>query len=84
MSPSQEWEYIEALVTDKKYCDDCKGDLEPSNDPPAEVTIYTREGTKFAQHYHKECPNRWCRKKFSYGYFVKDGIKVYEDDSLRC
>ena len=49
-----------------------------SSDPPAEITIYARNGTKFSRHVHKECPNRWCRKRFFYGFSVKDGKKVYE------
>ena len=78
MSSAQFWEYCEDLVTDHTFCDECKGDLVDSKDPPSEVTIYTREGTKFAQHFHKECPNRWCRKTFFFGYSVKNKTKVYE------
>ena len=53
MASSQTWEYCEDLVTDSFTCDECNGDLVKSKDPPSEVTIYTREGTKFAQHHHK-------------------------------
>ena len=35
-----------------------------SNDEPAEVVLYTRNGTKFSQHFTKLCTNRWCRKRF--------------------
>ena len=72
------WEYCEDFITDHTVCDECKGDLIDSKDPPAELTVYTREGTKFAQHFHKECPNRWCRKTFFYGYTIKNEIRVYE------
>ena len=58
---NQSWNYCEDLVTDQTVCDECKGGLVDSKDPPSEVT---REGTKFAQHFHKECPKRWCRKSF--------------------
>ena len=72
------WEYCERLITHRTTCDECNGDLVLSNDDPAEVTLYTREGTKYAQHYHKECPNRWCRKTFFHGYSVKKDTKVYD------
>ena len=49
-----------------------------SDNQPAEVTLYTRHGTKFCQHFCKVCPNRWCRKKFMYGYTVKNDKKVYD------
>ena len=49
-----------------------------SGNQPAEVTLYTRHGTKFCQHYTKVCPNRWCRKKFMYGYTIKNEEKVYD------
>ena len=84
MATTQSWGYLEDLITDRTNCEDCRGDLVASSDPPSEVTIYTRNGTKFAQHYHKECPNRWCRKSFYYGYSMKNGIKVYDTDSLKC
>ena len=80
---TQSWNYCEDLVTDQTVCDECKGGLVDSKDPPSEVTIYTREGTKFAQHFHKECPNRWCRKSFFYGYSIKNEIKVYQSLSPR-
>ena len=72
------WNYIEKFVTDKTRCDECNCELVYSKDDPAEITVYTRDGTKFAQHFHKECPNRWCRKTFFYGYSVKKEKKVYE------
>ena len=72
------WNYIEKFVTDKTSCDECNCELVYSKDDPAEITVYTRDGTKFAQHFHKECPNRWCRKTFFYGYSVKKEKKVYE------
>ena len=71
------WTYAEPLVTPKTVCDDCHATIKVDNDP-ADVTIYTREGTKFAQHFAKECTNRWCRKRFYFGYCVKSGQKVYE------
>ena len=49
-----------------------------SDNEPAEVTIYTRNGTKFSQHFTKICPNRWCRKKFNYGYSIKHEKKTYD------
>ena len=75
---SSNWEYTDNLISEKTKCDECNGNLVASSDPPAEVTIYTRNGTLFAQHYHKECPNRWCRKTFYYDHTVKNGIKVYD------
>ena len=72
------WQYADSLVTKVGTCDDCHGDLALSDNQPAEVTIYTRMGTKFSQHYTKVCPNRWCRKKFMYGYTIKNEDKVYE------
>ena len=44
------WEYCEDLITHHTTCDECKGDLVLSKDDPAEVTVYTRDGTKYAQH----------------------------------
>ena len=77
------WTYSDSLITDCETCDECKGDLILSQEHSAEITIYTREGTKFAQHFHKDCPNRWCRKTFFYGYSVKNGIKVYDNLSTK-
>ena len=59
------------------------GSLVASHDLPNEVTIYMRNGTKFAQHYQKECPNRWCRKTFYYDHTVKKGVKVYDTQMNR-
>ena len=78
MSTANSWEYLPELTSTKTSCDECRGSLQVSSDPPAEITIYTRNGTKFAQHVHKECPNRWCRKRFFHGFSIKDGKKVYE------
>ena len=72
------WEYIPDLICERNTCDECHGLLRVCSDQCAEVTIYTRTGTKFAKHFHKECPNRWCRKRFYYGFSVKNGVKVYE------
>ena len=72
------WNYSEALVTSHECCDECFGKLIESKDDPAEVTMYSREGTSFVKHFVRECANRWCRKRFYCGYSVKDGFKVYE------
>ena len=71
------WSYVDPLITQKSNCDECHASLKADNDP-AEVTIYTREGTKFSQHFAKECTNRWCRKRFYFGFCVKSGQKVFE------
>ena len=68
----------ELIISDVTICDDCMCGLSDSKDDPAEVTIYGRQGTKFGRHYHKECPNRWCRKTFYHGYSVKGDKKVYQ------
>ena len=73
------WEYSDSLVTNAVSCDECLGSLVMSDNQPAEVTIYTRYGTKFFQHFAKVCPNRWCRKKFMYGYTIKNEEKIYDD-----
>ena len=78
MSASNSWEYLPDLTSVHATCDECRCSLSVSVHPPAEITIYTRQGTKFARHIHKECPNRWCRKRFFYGYSIKDGKKIYE------
>ena len=78
MSEGSSWNYLPGLTSVRTSCDECKGSLDFSSDPPAELTIYTRNGTKFSRHLHKECPNRWCRKRFFYGFSIKNGIKVYE------
>ena len=78
MSTTNSWEYLPDFTSLRTVCDECMGSLQESSDPPAEITIYTRNGTKFSRHVHKECPNRWCRKRFFYGFSVKDGKKVYE------
>ena len=72
------WHYSEPLVTNAVSCDECLGNLVMSDNQPAEVTLYTRHGTKFCQHFCKVCPNRWCRKKFMYGYTIKNSEKVYD------
>ena len=72
------WTHSDALISSVKLCDECNCDLSTSDNPPAEVTVYTRSGTVFSQHFSKVCPNRWCRKRFMYGYSIKDGIKVYD------
>ena len=72
------WKYSEPLVTKLVTCEDCHGYLELRDDRPAELTVYTREGTKFAQHFTKVCPNRWCRRRYSYGYSIKNEEKVYD------
>ena len=69
------WKYSDPLVTQKIACDDCHGTL-VHDDEPSDVSLYTREGTQFAQHFAKVCPNRWCRKRFYYGYSVKCVEKV--------
>ena len=78
LSRMSEWEYIESLKSQRTSCDECMGTLVESQDNPAELTIYTRQGVKFAQHFHKECPNRWYRKTFFHGYSVKQDKKVYD------
>ena len=78
MAASTSWEYIPDLTSLQTICDECRGTLQISSDPPAEITIYSRHGTKFARHVHKECPNRWCRKRFFHGFSIKDGKRVYE------
>ena len=72
------WQYSDPLISSKVVCDECDGCLVSTNDSPGEVTIYTRQGTKFAQHFTKICPNRWCRKLFLCGYLTKNGVKVYD------
>ena len=47
------WSYSERLITHLSSCDECHGDLVLSDNEPAEVTIYTRNGTKFSQHLQK-------------------------------
>lgn len=72
------WQYSDSLITSAVSCDECHGSLMLSDNQPAEVTLYTRHGTKFCQHYTKVCPNRWCRKKFMCGYTIKNEEKVYD------
>ena len=72
------WNYSESLISKAVNCDDCQGNLTLSDNQPAEVTVYTRMGTKFSQHFTKVCPNRWCRKKFMCGYSIKNEEKIYE------
>ena len=73
------WTHSDALISSVKLCDECNCDLSTSDNPPAEVTVYTRSGTMFSQHFNKVCPNRWCRKVFMLGYNIKNGVKVYEN-----
>ena len=72
------WQYSEPLITKVGTCDECLGNLVMSDNKPAEMTIYTRHGTKFCQHFTKVCPNRWCRKRFMYGYTIKNEEKIYD------
>ena len=72
------WQYSEPLITQAVICDECHGNLVMSDNLPSEVTIYTRHGTKFSQHFTKVCPNRWCRKKFMCGYKINNTKKVYD------
>ena len=71
------WQYSEPLITTAITCDECGGNLSISDNHPAEVTVYTRVGTQFRQHFTKVCPNRWCRKKFLCGYTIKNDEKIY-------
>ena len=57
------WQYSDSLISSAVSCDECHGSPVLSDNQPAEVTLYTRHGTKFCKHYTKVCPNRWCRKK---------------------
>ena len=72
------WQYSDPLVSQAVDCDDCGVSLVPSDNPPAEITVYTRQGTKFSQHFTKVCPNRWCRKKFMHGFAIKNDEKFYD------
>ena len=71
------WKYSDQFVTDRVTCDDCQGDL-VLDEHPAELTVYTRGGTQYSQHFTKVCPTRWCRKRFYYGYSIKNKEKIYE------
>ena len=78
-NPSVEtWTYIDSFQSGLTKCTKCDGPL-IKQITPAELTVYTREGTKFAQHFSKECSNHWCRSRFYHGYFVSSGEKIYED-----
>ena len=78
------WNYIEPFISKLTYCFQCKAPLKEDSNPPAEITVYTRYGTKFAQHFGKECSNRaGCRLRFYDGYYYKNGDKVYDDLSLQ-
>ena len=72
------WQYSDPLVSSRVVCDECGGNLVSTGDNPGDVTIYTRQGTIFAQHFTKVCPNHWCQKIFSHGYSTKNGAKVYD------
>ena len=73
------WNYIDPFTTDKSKCFQCNSSLVEDRNDPAEITVYTREGVKFAQHYGKECPNKFCAIRFYCGYYTKCGEKVYND-----
>ena len=64
------------LFSKHEQFDDCQGDLAMSNDEPAEVVLYTRNGTKFSQHFTKIYTNHRCRKRFNHGYSIKGGEKL--------
>ena len=72
------WNYSEPLISIRLECDDCMCPLSTSSNDPGDLTIYTRNGTIYSQHFIKECPNRWCRKRFGYGYSVKKDTKVFD------
>ena len=71
------WNHSEPLLSKNVVCDECNGDIVLEG-KPSELTIYTQQGTLFAEHFAKVCPNRWCQKKFYHGYSVKNKVKVYE------
>ena len=73
------WNYLQPLASVKKKCDKCGGPLSKLSDPPSEVTVYTREGTRFAQHFGQECSNHWCRVKYYFGFTTHEGQKVYDN-----
>ena len=73
------WTYLEPFQSSKTKCHKCEAPLSRLPDPPSEITVYTRDGTKFVQHYGKECSNHWCRIKYYHGYTTYNGEKVYDD-----
>ena len=75
---TEEWQYSKDLVTTVSECEECLCTLVLSDNEPAEITIYTRQGTLFSQHFTKECPNRWCRRRYHFGYSTKEDTKLYD------
>ena len=78
------WEYTEAFTPNISHCLKCNAILNDDSNPPSEITIYTRNGTKFAQHFSKVCSNRaGCRIRYYCGYYSLNGDKVYYDLSVQ-
>ena len=47
------------------------------------ISVYTRQGTSFAQHLSKKCQNYKCRASHYYGYSVRDNVRSYDLDVLQ-
>ena len=48
----------------------------------SQMIIYTRDGTKLAEHREKRCNNRSCRVGAFYGYLSHGGDRIFMPDAL--
>ena len=54
-----------------------------SNKEKGVMSVYTRNGTKFAKHQVKRCQNNDCRAGHFHGYTVKNNVRRYDPDVLQ-
>jgi hypothetical protein len=71
----------------KEKCSVCKvGDVKKEREPTL-IIVYGRDGVTVARHQYKRCnfrnAYRTCRTGFYYGYYVYQGMRVFEDDALK-
>ena len=83
-SPVQEPDIL--LESPLSSCEFCGSKLtldEKSKTKKGLMSVYTRDGTLFAQHIVKKCLNYGCRAAHFLGYTVKNNIRRYNLDVLQ-
>ena len=65
------------------FCGSCLAVDKKSMTKKALMSVYTRDGTKFARHLIKRCQNNGCRAGHFLGYTVKNKVRRYDSDVLQ-
>ena len=77
-------EPVISLESSLSSCPVCQiGELkEVKREGKTQMIIYTRDGTKLAEHKEKRCNNKSCRIGAFYGYISHGGDRIYMPDAL--